>query len=131
MGVPHEYSKDESIVVLKFFIALIKTIFSSTVKTLRTDNEGEFFSNQLKELLNTKSITHQSTYSYTPQQNGIVEKRYRYTLDIARSLRFQANLPLKFWGECIMTIIYLINRIPSRYWVGSAHLNWCLIKFLH
>ncbi|XP_070010349.1 uncharacterized protein [Nicotiana sylvestris] len=113
-------SKDESIVVLKFFIALIRTKFSSNVKVLRTANGGEFFNNQLKELLCAEGITHQSTCPYTPQQNGVVERRHRYILDTARSLRFQANLLLRFWGECIMTAVYLINRIPSRILGGKC-----------
>lgn len=113
-------SKDESIVVLKFFIALIRTKFSSNVKVLRTANGGEFFNNQLKELLCAEGITHQSTCPYTPQQNGVVERRHRYILDTARSLRFQANVPLRFWGECIMTAVYLINRIPSRILGGKC-----------
>lgn len=32
---------------------------------------------------------------------------------MARALRFQANLPLSFWGECILTAAFLINKLPT------------------
>ena len=39
----------------------------------------------------------------TPQQNGVAERKYRHLLNVACYWRFQANLPISFWGECIFT----------------------------
>nr|GEY03687.1 hypothetical protein [Tanacetum cinerariifolium] len=52
--------------------------------------------------------------AYIPQQNGVVEKKHRRLLDTARAIRLHANLPIKFWGDCILAATYLNNKMPMK-----------------
>lgn len=56
---------------------------------------------------------YQITMVHTPQENGRVERKHRYILKMAHALLFQANLPIRFWEECFLTVEYFINRTPS------------------
>ena len=97
--------------VLKKFMAMIQQQFQKDVKIVPSDNGREFMS--LKEYFDEIGIVHQTSCVRTPQQNGRVEIKHRHILNVARVLRFQAHLPLEFWGECILVASYLINRTPS------------------
>lgn len=60
-----------------------------------------------------KRIVHQLSCIEVPQQNGIVERKHLHLLNVAQTLLIQANIPLKFWGECVITTAYIINCIPT------------------
>ncbi|XP_055831009.1 uncharacterized protein LOC129900060 [Solanum dulcamara] len=107
-------SKADAIIVLKDFFTQVHNLYSTTVKTLRTDNGSEFFSAAFQAMLSILGIRHQSTCVYTPQQNGVAERKHRTILEMARALRFQSSVLLKFWGECLTTAVYLLNRVPSK-----------------
>ena len=52
------------------FVNLIKNQFDKNVKILRRDNGTEFVNKQMEIFCKTKGIIHQTSCTYTPQQNG-------------------------------------------------------------
>ncbi|XP_055807046.1 uncharacterized protein LOC129875845 [Solanum dulcamara] len=105
--------KSDVVVVLRNFIQLIQTQFNKTIKVFRSDNGSEFVNSECMQLLLDNGIMHQRSCVYTPQQNGVVERKHRYILELARAIRFQGAFPLKFWGYCVLGAVYMINRLPS------------------
>lgn len=51
--------------------------FKQTIINIRSDNGDEFFSKEMNDFLSLKGITHFSS-CHTPQQNGVVERKYQH-----------------------------------------------------
>ncbi|GJU00031.1 putative RNA-directed DNA polymerase [Tanacetum coccineum] len=113
-------SKDEVFESINTFFNLIKNQFKSTVKIFRSDNGTEFVNQNFHKFCKEKGIVHQTSCAYTPQQNGVVERKHRHLLNVARCLMFQGGIPLRFWTECVLTATYLINRLPSSVLNGKS-----------
>lgn len=111
-------NKSEVGQTLRNFFALIQRQFHGNVKIVQSDNGTEFTC--LNDYFAKDGIIHQTSCVGTPQQNGRVERKHRHLLNVARALRFQANLPIEFWGECVLTAAYLINRTPSMLLKGKT-----------
>ena len=89
-------------------------IFTSwKVKTLRTDNGGEFTSKRLQSHLKACGIRHELTIPKTPEQNGVAERLNRTPIEMTRSMLLDAKLPQKFWEEAVSTAAFLRNRSPT------------------
>ena len=100
------------------FLTLIETQYNKKVLSVRSDNGTEIIQDQCLSLFANKGIFHQKSIAGVPQQNGRVERKHKHLLEVARSLKFHSHLPSRFWGECLLTATYLINKIPT------PILNW-------
>lgn len=96
------------------FCHLVQNQFEKKVKRIRTDNGPEFQSRSMLKFYHEQGIILETSCTDTPQQNKVVERKHRHILEIARALRFEVGLPIKFWGECVLTATYIINTLPSR-----------------
>ncbi|XP_019166927.1 PREDICTED: uncharacterized protein LOC109162697 [Ipomoea nil] len=103
-------TKSETRAVIKSFHKYVQTQYSANIKILRSDNGMEF---KMADFFSENGIVHQTSCVYTPQQNAVVERKHQHLLSVARALRFQSNMPLEFWGLCILYAAYIINRVPS------------------
>ena len=84
------------------------------IKILRTDRGGEYVSNEFLNFCKAHGIQKQFTARYTPQQNGIAERKNRTIMEMARNMLASKNLPNEYWGEAVSTAIYIMNRCPIK-----------------
>ena len=95
------------------------------LKTLRTDNGGDYVSNALEDHLKTCGIRHELTITKTPEQNGAAERLNRTSVETTRAMLLDVKLPKSFWAEAISTAVYLRNRSPTSTVKGmTPHQAW-------
>jgi hypothetical protein len=94
--VPHIFSR---------FKAQVENLFSTTIKTLRTDGGTEY----LPIHTQFPHIIHQTTCPYIPEQNGLAERKHRHIIELALAIMTHASLPSYYWDEIFLSVVYLIN----------------------
>jgi transposase InsO family protein len=67
------------------------------IKKIRSDNGTEFKDSQIEGFLEEEDIKHEFSSPYTPQQNGVVERKNRTLLDMARTMLDEYKTPDWFW----------------------------------
>ncbi|XP_019244321.1 PREDICTED: uncharacterized protein LOC109224189 [Nicotiana attenuata] len=114
-------AKSNAFPMLKCFLSMVERQFNVKVKMIRSDNALELGKGSLEaDFLASEGIIHQLSCVATPQQNGIVERKHRHLLEVARGLMFQSSLPISCWGESILTATHIINRLPSKVLNGKT-----------
>jgi hypothetical protein len=81
------------------------------VKKIRSDNGSEFKNLQVEEYLEEEGIKHEFSASYTPQQNGVVERKNMTLIDMTRTMLGEYKTPEWFWSEAVNTTCHAINRL--------------------
>ena len=112
--------KDEVFRKFREWKAMVERESGHRVKTLHTDNGGEYISTEFKEYLKVEGVRHELTIRKTPEQNGVAEQMNRTSVEAVHSMLIGAKLPKKFWAENLLTAVYLRNHSPSKAVVGMT-----------
>ena len=92
----------------------VEKSLGQSVKILRTDNGGEFTSDEFENYLKREGIKHELTIPKCPEQNGVAERFNRTLVEMVRSVLADSELPKSFWAEALATAVYLRNRCPTK-----------------
>jgi transposase InsO family protein len=97
------HDKSETQGTLKrFFLRRAQNEFELKVKKIMSDNGSEFKNLQVEEYLE-EGIKHEFFAPYTPQQNGVVERKNRMLIDMARTMLGEYKTPERFWSKAVNT----------------------------
>ena len=66
--------------------ALVENSSGQKLRTLRSDNGGEYTSAEFTAYLRKEGVRHEFTVSKTPQQNGVAERMNRTLVETVRSM---------------------------------------------
>jgi hypothetical protein len=107
-------SKDQAVDFFIKYKAEMENSTGNTIKVLRSDRGGEFLAGAFQSVCEQAGIRHHFTAPYTPQQNGVVERKNRTVMEMARALLKSMNIPGVFWAEAVRHAVYLLNRLPTK-----------------
>ena len=107
-------SKDEVLHCFKIFKAFVERHSGRQIKMVRSEGGGEYKSNEFKRHCQELGLHHNITCPYTPQHNGVAERKNRTIMDMARSMLKAKGMSNNFWSEAVTCAVYLINKSPTR-----------------
>ncbi|MCO5578113.1 hypothetical protein L7F22_031951 [Adiantum nelumboides] len=107
-------SKVRCVCCFQHYVSMVENETGCKVQTLRIDRGGEYMSGAFKDFLGKKGIKHQCTMPYTPQQNGVAERKNRSLMEMARCMLKAKSLPHKLWMEAVACATHVLNRCPTR-----------------
>jgi transposase InsO family protein len=104
--------KSETQGIFKKFARRAQNEFDMKIKRVRSDSGTEFRNTNIEDFLDEEGIKHEFSVSYTPQQNGAVERKNQTLIEAARAMLDEYKTPEKdYWAKAVNTACHAINRL--------------------
>jgi hypothetical protein len=107
-------TKYEALHYFKIYKVEVENQLEKKIKRLRSNRGGEYFSNEFSEFCAVHGIIHERTPLYSPQSNGITERKNRTLTNLVNAMLETAGLSKEWWGEAILTASHALNRVPTK-----------------
>jgi transposase InsO family protein len=97
--------------VPKKFLRRVQNEFDVKVKKIRSDNSTEYKNTQVEDFLDEEGIKHEFSASYTPQQNGVAERKNHTLIEMTRTMLDEYKTLDRFWAEAVNTACHATNHL--------------------
>jgi transposase InsO family protein len=104
-------SKDEAFGHFRSLALRLPVELPGALKAIRSDNGTKFKNSSFEHFCAKTGIEHQFSSPRVPQQNGLVERKNRTLVEMARTMLDEFSTPRKFWADAISTACYVSNRV--------------------
>lgn len=118
------HNKDEALDMFKAYKVEVENQLDRKIKIIRSDRGGEYELNIFLEFCTFHGIIHQTTAPYTPQQNGVAERKNRTFRDMINSMINSSGVPQNLWGDALFAANTILNRIPHKKTKKSSYEVW-------
>jgi hypothetical protein len=108
-GSTFSSTKYETQQTIKDFTNEVQRQYGQDILMIQSDNGTEFKNYTLNDFLSDEGIRHQYSSPYTPQQNGVAERKNRTLMDMARTMLAEFKSLYNFWAEAINTACHATN----------------------
>ena len=107
-------TKDEALHYFKVYKAEVENQLEKKTKRLWSDHGGECFSQEFTSFCEEHEIILERTPPYSPESNGIAERKNHTLTDLVNAMLDNAGLSKEWWGEAVLTTTHVLNRVPTK-----------------
>jgi transposase InsO family protein len=101
--------KSETPEIFKTFARRAQREYNSQIVKIRSDNDSEFKNMNIEDWCDKKDVKHEFFTTYTPQQNGVIERKNKTLITLARAMLDDYGTPKRFWAEAINMACHTTN----------------------
>ncbi|WVZ54674.1 LOW QUALITY PROTEIN: hypothetical protein U9M48_005438 [Paspalum notatum var. saurae] len=112
--------KDEAFGFVRDLVLRLRNESHKAMRAIHSDNGGEFKNSWFETFCRDLGLEHQFPSPYTPPQNGVVERKNRTLVEMARTMLDEHRTPRRFWAKAVNTTCYIANQIFLRAFLGKT-----------
>jgi hypothetical protein len=105
--------KDGALNYFKIYKTEVENQLERKIKRVRSNRGGEYLSNDFGEYCAEHGIIHETIAPYSPQSNGVAERKNQTLTDLVNAMLDNSGLSKSWWDEAILAACFILNRAPS------------------